>query len=158
MHIILVPAFSDVIYNIMSRAKHNHWLLGMSTSVLKEGFIVASTKTDFNISDWFPFVGKPKLPTRMEVLKLWYYLRVEVGKKNGWVGPSVLNTVVGGVVEKYWLHAGSCWKTKSTLHREVDKLVKEYQSLLKSKGCNDPVKNAKKIEARDQFLNGLYSL
>ena len=142
----------------MSRAKHNHWLLGMSTSVLKEGFIVASTKTDFNISDWFPFVGKPKLPTRMEVIKLWYYLRVEVGKKNGWVGASVLNTVVGGVVEKYWLHAGSCWKTKSTLHREVDKLVKEYQSLLKSKGCNDPVKNAKKIEARDQFLNGLYSL
>ena len=142
----------------MSRAKHNHWLLGMSTSVLKEGFIVASTKTNFNISDWFPFVGKPKLPTRMEVLKLWYYLRVEVGKKNGWVGASVLNTVVGGVVEKYWLHAGSCWKTKSTLHREVDKLVKEYQILLKSKGCNDPVKNAKKIEARDQFLNGLYSL
>ena len=143
----------------MSRAKHQHWLLGMSTSVLKEGFVLASSKEDFNISDWLPFIGKPKLPTRMEVLKLWYFLRVEVyGKKNSWVKDGVLNSVVGGVVERYWLRAGSCWKTKFPLYREVDKLVKEYKSQLKNKGCNDPVKNVKKIEARDQFLNSLYTL
>ena len=51
----------------MSRAKHQHWLLGMSTSVLKEGFVVASGKDDFNIQDWFPFAVKPKLPTKMEM-------------------------------------------------------------------------------------------
>ena len=78
----------------MSRAKHQHWLLGMSTSVLKEGFVVASGKDDFNIQDWFPFAGKPKLPTKMEVLKLWYFLRVEVGKNNQWVKAGVLNSIV----------------------------------------------------------------
>ena len=80
----------------MSRANHNHWLIGMSTSVLKEDFILVCRRDDFDISDWFPFVGKRKLPTRMEVLKLWYFLRMEVGKQN-----STLNTIMAKVVEKY---------------------------------------------------------
>ena len=142
----------------MSRAKHQHWLLGMSTSVLKEGFVVASGKEDFNIKNWFPFAGKPKLPTKMEVLKLWYYLRVEVGKKNQWVKSGVINSVVAQVVEKYWAHAGNCWRTKNNLYKEVDKLVQQYQKLLKSRGRTDPKKYPKEVEARDQFLKSLYSL
>ena len=142
----------------MSRAKHQHWLLGMSTSVLKEGFVVASGKEDFNIKNWFPFAGKPKLPTKMEVIKLWYFLRVEVGKKNQWVKSGVINSVVAQVVEKYWAHAGNCWRTKNNLYKEVDKLVQQYQKLLKSRGRTDPKKYPKEVEARDQFLNSLYGL
>ena len=142
----------------MSRAKHQHWLLGMSTSVLKEGFVVASGKEDFNIKNWFPFAGKPKLPTKMEVIKLWYFLRVEVGKKNQWVKSGVINSVVAQVVEKYWAHAGNCWRTKNNLYKEVDKLVQQYQKLLKSRGRTDPKKYPKEVEARDQFLKSLYSL
>ena len=142
----------------MSRAKHQHWLLGMSTSVLKEGFVVASGKEDFNIKNWFPFAGKPKLPTKMEVIKLWYFLRVEVGKKNQWVKSGVINSVVAQVVEKYWAHAGNCWRTKRDLYKEVDKLVQQYQKLLKSRGRTDPKKYPKEVEARDQFLKSLYSL
>ena len=142
----------------MSRAKHQHWLLGMSTSVLKEGFVVASGKEDFNIKNWFPFAGKPKLPTKMEVIKLWYFLRVEVGKKNQWVKSGVINSVVAQVVEKYWAHAGNCWRTKNNLYKEVDKLVQQYQKLLKSRGRTDPKKYPKEVEARDQFLKSLDSL
>ena len=142
----------------MSRAKHQHWLLGMSTSVLKEGFVVASGKEDFNIKNWFPFAGKPKLPTKMEVIKLWYFLRVEVGKKNQWVKSGVINSVVAQVVEKYWAHAGNCWRTKRDLYKEVDKLVQQYQKLLKSRGRTDPKKYPKEVEARDQFLKSLDSL
>ena len=142
----------------MSRAKHQHWLLGMSTSVLKEGFVVASGKEDFNIKNWFPFAGKPKLPTKMEVIKLWYFLRVEVGKNNQWVKAGVINSVVAQVVEKYWAHAGNCWRTKNNLYKEVDKLVQQYQKLLKSRGRTDPKKYPKEVEARDQFLKSLYSL
>ena len=55
----------------MSRRVHDHWLLGMSTSVLKDSFI-NSYKNDkfFNLDDWEPFVGKRNLPDNKQVLKL----------------------------------------------------------------------------------------
>ena len=142
----------------MSRANHNYWLIGMITSVLKEDFILECRRDDFDISDWFPFVGKRKLPTRMEVLKLWYFLRVEEGKQNGWVKAGTLNTIVAKVVEKYWHHAGSCWKTKAPLSSEVDKLLTEYQKLFKSKGRTDAVKYSKELKSREEFLNSCNKL
>ena len=66
----------------MSRTIHDHWLVGMCTSVLKEEFVNAY-KNDINfvLGDWLPFLGKPKLPTKMEALKLVLFLRTKVGKK-----------------------------------------------------------------------------
>ena len=60
-----------------SRSNHDHWLVGRSTTVLKEEFVTSfKTNNNFVMSDWFPFNGKLKLPTKEEVLKLTLFLRV----------------------------------------------------------------------------------
>ena len=41
-----------------TKSKHNHWLIGVSTSVLQEDFVLAYQMNDkFGLSDWLPFKG-----------------------------------------------------------------------------------------------------
>ena len=135
-----------------SRANHDHWLVGSSTSVLKEEFLTSfKTASTFVLSDWLPFDGKPQLPLKMEVLKLTLFLRDECGRNNPCVKPGSLHFTVAGVVQKYWDMAG--FETKAPVHSYVKKLIETYQGLLKSKNRNQPGKHDMDIARREDFLN-----
>ena len=135
-----------------SRSNHDHWLVGRSTTVLKEEFVTSfKTNNNFVMSDWFPFNGKLKLPTKEEVLKLTLFLRDECGRNNRYVKPGSLYFTVAGVVQKYWEMAG--FETRTPFHRDVKKLVETYQGLMKSKNRSQPGKHDKDIAGREDFLN-----
>ena len=92
-----------------TKKKHEHWLIGMSTSVLTQEFLTAfQNDENFDLRDWLPFISpsKPKLPTKMEVLKLCLFFRDECGKTNGWVNAGEIYVRVAEVVGKYWKMAG----------------------------------------------------
>ena len=69
--------------SIMARKLHDHWLLGLSTSVLSYEF---TTSYRYNhgddVEDVAPFSGRLMLPTKLQVLKLHLFYRDEAGKKN----------------------------------------------------------------------------
>ena len=104
----------------MSRRVHDHWLLGMSTSVLKDSFI-NSYKNDkfFNLDDWEPFVGKRNLPDNNQVLKLVHFFRDEVGRKNTWVSSQEIMWAVTDVVMKYWALANIETISKQSIYNQV---------------------------------------
>ena len=65
------------------RTKYEHWLIGSSTSVLKEEFV---TK-DFNgsnddLTSSLPFSGPLQLPTKMQALKLFWFFKDQSGRFN----------------------------------------------------------------------------
>ena len=90
-----------------SRSKYSHSFIGISSSVLKDDFVLAfKTDENFDLKTWLPFKGKIKLPTEMEVLKLVLFLRDEAGRTNNWVSVEDIYNSVASVVQKYWDRAG----------------------------------------------------
>ena len=120
-----------------SRSKYSHSFIGISTSVLKDDFVL-SFKNDenFDLKSWLPFKGKIKLPTELEVLKLVLFLRDEAGRTNNWVRVEDIYKSVASVVQKYWDMAG--FITKTRVDREVEKIHKEYQKLKKDQNRQTP--------------------
>ena len=57
----------------MSRKKHNPWLIGLSTSVLKSDFVTKFLiNRDIDIAEFLLFNGpQHQLPSNAQVLKLW---------------------------------------------------------------------------------------
>ena len=140
----------------MSRRVHDHWLLGMSTSVLKDSFI-NSYKNDkfFNLDDWEPFVGKRSLPDNNQVLKLVHFFRDEVGRKNTWVSHQEIMWVVTDVVMKYWALANIETISKQSIYNQVFKLKKYYELQLKSKSRIDknPLLREKYLESYNKLFD-----
>jgi hypothetical protein len=140
----------------MSRRVHDHWLLGMSTSVLKDSFI-NSYKNDkfFNLDDWEPFVGKRNLPNKNQVLKLVHFFRDEVGRKNTWVSHQEIMWVVTDVVMKYWALANIETISKQSIYNQVFKLKKYYELQLKSKSRIDknPLLREKYLESYNKLFD-----
>ena len=130
-----------------SRSKYSHSFIGISTSVLKDDFVL-SFKNDenFDLKSWLPFKGKIKLPTELEVLKLVLFLRDEAGRTNNWVRVEDIYKSVASVVQKYWDMAG--FITKTRVDREVEKIHKEYQKLKKDQNRQTP----SCVKARENFL------
>ena len=64
-----------------TKSKHLHWLIGTATDVLKEDFITA-LKNDVNLdfSDWLPFTGPKRLPTKIETLKLYLFMMTQLSR------------------------------------------------------------------------------
>ena len=81
----------------MARRLHDHWLIGLSTSVLTHDFVTSYQHGD-NV-EVGPFSGRLMLPTKLQVLKLHLFFRDEAGKKN--------QNVSKGEVTKVLLE--SCW-------------------------------------------------
>ena len=60
----------------MARSSFNHWLVGLSSSVLKDEF-VSSYRHGDSLDGVEPFSGKLMLPTKLQTLKLHFFLRCE---------------------------------------------------------------------------------
>ena len=58
----------------MARSFHSHWLVGVSTSVLKEDFVSSYHHGD-SLFGAEPFSGKIMLPTKLQALKLHFFLK-----------------------------------------------------------------------------------
>ena len=68
-----------------TRKKHEHWLIGSSTSVLKEEFIKRDlSDKSVDLASSLPFSGPLQLPTKMQALKLWWFFKDEIGRTNTW--------------------------------------------------------------------------
>ena len=60
-------------------------LLGQASSVLAADFILASQQGNLESTDILPFSGPLQLPSREQVLKLYFFIRDLLGKKNSHV-------------------------------------------------------------------------
>lgn len=66
-----------------TRSKHEHWLIGSSTDVLKNTFVESYCRGDqIDMSTARPFSGPLMLPTKGECLKLWWFFKDSDGRKN----------------------------------------------------------------------------
>ena len=64
-----------------TRSKHEHWLIGSSTDVLKNTFVESYCRGDqIDMSTARPFSGPLMLPTKGECLKLWWFFKDSDGR------------------------------------------------------------------------------
>ena len=116
----------------MSRKKHEHWLIGLSTSVLKIDFVTKfSVNRDVDITELLPFNGpQHQLPTEGQAWKFWWFLSDEFGRMDQFVSNGSLTKRVALLIERYWSMAGFETINVNSIHRgvkttELDKLVKD---------------------------------
>ena len=108
----------------MARRLHDHWLIGLSTSVLSYEF-ATSYKHGDDVEDVTPFSGRLMLPTKLQILKLHLFFRDEAGKKNQNVSKGKITSKVVKVLKCYWKLAG--FETLAYPQHKVTKLVEAYQ-------------------------------
>ena len=112
----------------MSRSSHSHWLVGSSTSVLKEDFVSSYHHGD-SLAGVEPFSGKLMLPTKLQTLKLNLFLKDEARRKNSTVTPGQITSKVTEVIKHYWSLAG--YETLSSPKNKIAKLVKMFVNIKK---------------------------
>ena len=107
-------------------------LLGQPDSALGPDFLAAVLENK-PYEHILPFARplEPKLPTTEQVLKLYYFLRELVGKKNVTVSNFDLSKEVAGYVSMYWNMAGFQTLVFSRIVNHVQKAVETYQKLIK---------------------------
>ena len=142
-----------------TRSKHEHWVIGSSTDVLKNTFVESYCRADqIDMSTARPFSGPLMLPTKGECLKLWWFFKDSDGRKNV---QSLFNGTITGMVVKvisqYWIMAGyeneaeEMKLNDGTKYKVVSDIVKSYNGLLKSRS-----KNSDKAKSdRDAFLDDM---
>ena len=92
------------------------------------------------------------LPTKLQTLKLHFYLKDEAGRKNSTVTPGEITSKVTEVIQHYWSLAG--FKTVSSPKNKITKLLQSYQSHHKNRNLT----NKKSLEDRKQFEDDLNKL
>ena len=135
----------------MARRLHDHWLIGLSTSVLSHEFVTSYNHGD-DVEDVAPFSGRLMLPTKLQVLKLHLFFRDEAGKKNQHVSKGEITAKVVKIVKYYWNLAG--FETVVSPKNFIVKLVEAYQVQHKKKN----MMNKKTLEDRKTFEEGLNKL
>ena len=135
----------------MARRLHDHWLIGLSTSVLTHEFVTSYQHGD-DVKDLAPFSGRLMLPTKLQVLKLHLFFRDKAGKKNQNVSKGEITAKVVKVIKYYWNIAG--FETVVSPKNFIAKLVESYQVQLKKKN----MMNKKTLEDRKTFEEGLNKL
>ena len=136
-----------------TRSKHQHWLIDSATSVLKDSFITRYLEDDsIDLASSLPFSGPVQLPTKMQALKLFWFIKDEVGRYNGWgLSKGKIFGIVARVIRHYWDMAGDEAGSHSSISNLVKRIVIEYETLLKSKTRNQPKANSD----REAFLADL---
>ena len=115
-----------------TRTKHEHWLIGAATSVLKEDFITRDLNDkSMDLSSSLPFSGPLQLPTKMQALKLFWFFKDEIGRYNHWsLTHGEIEGIVARIVIHYWRNiAAYDTVDPSTAQRQVKRLVDHYQKL-----------------------------
>ncbi len=120
-----------------TRSKHQHWLIDLATSVLKDSFITRYLEDDnFDIGSSLPFSGPVQLPTKMQALKLFWFLKDEVGRFNSWgLTKGKIVGIVARVIRNYWTMAGYDMVSHSSICTLIKNITKKYETLLKSKNA-----------------------
>ena len=117
------------------KVKQCSLLEGKFTSVLSTEFVVATETKGFNQRDvLLPFILK-QLPTNEETLKLFLYLRHEVGLKNRSIDRKDLIKTVSDSIQAYWKMAHLPTITPNNIQIRIEKLITEYLKLMKYEGC-----------------------
>ena len=115
-----------------TKSKTDKWLIGQPESVLKSEYILSVKCTgDQGWEEMYPFEGKFMLPTKMEILKLYWFEREEVGLFNYTVSRNDLLRIVAKTARKYWDSAG--YPVVKRVEEHVKRLVDGYDSLRKKK-------------------------
>ena len=100
----------------MARSLHSHWLVGLSTSALKEDFVSSYHHGD-SLLGAEPFSGRLMLPTKLQALKFYFFLKDEAGRKNSTVTPGEITSKVTEVIIHYWSLAG--YETISSTRNKI---------------------------------------
>ena len=135
----------------MARSFHSHWLVGASTSVLREDFVSSYHHGD-SLVGAEPFSGRIMLPTKLQALKLHFFLKDEAGRKNSTVTPGEITGYVAEVIKHYWVLAG--YETVASPKNKIAKLLKDYQFQHKNRNK----KHKKGLEDRSKFEEDLNKL
>ena len=140
-----------------TRTKYEHFLISSSTSVLKDEFIIKYQNDDsLDLTSSLPFSGALQLPTKMQALKLFLFIKDEVGCKNGWSSSKgEIEGMVTRVITHYWMMAGYPTVDQTPAQKQVKAIVDQYQTLLKSKSKNQPkaIKLRESLPRRSQDLS-----
>ena len=65
------------------------------------------------------------LPTKLQTLKLHFFLKDEAGRKNSTVTPGEITSKVTEVIKHYWSLAG--YETLPSPKNKISKLLQDYQ-------------------------------
>ena len=119
----------------MARKKFDHFLIGKVSTDLKESFMTPfNLDPEMDVSEQLPFTGPQyQLPSQMNVLKLRLFMKDSSGKKNTNTKASTFNAKTALIVSKYWGMAGFKTWHIDTIRNGVDRLVKRYKRILKSR-------------------------
>ena len=96
----------------MARSFHSHWLVGASISVLREDFVSSYYHGD-------SLVGRIMLPTKLQALKLHFFIKDEAVRKNSTVTYGEITGNISEVIKHYWVLASP--------KNRIAKLLKDYQ-------------------------------
>ena len=136
----------------MARSLHSHWLVGLSTSALKEDFVSSYHHGD-SLLGAEPFSGKLMLPTKLQALKFHFFLKDEAGRKNSTVTPGEITSKVTEVIKHYWWCLAG-YETLSSPKNKITKLLQDYQYQHKKRNMS----NKKSLEDRKKFEDDLNKL
>ena len=109
------------------------FLLGQPASALHPEFIEAVEKDGPSVGGLL-FKGPCQLPTRKQVLMLYFFLREQVGRKNSHVSKHAMEGHVAGHVIKYWKMAGFKTMVLPRVEKHIMNLVEEQKTITKKKG------------------------
>ena len=123
---------------MMTHSKHQHWLIDSATSVLKNSFITRYLEDDsFDLASSLPFSGPVQLPTKMQALKLFWFIKDEVSRYNSW---GLSKGKIFGIGH-YWDMEGYEAVSHSSISNLVKRIMIQYETLFKSKTRNQPKAN-----------------
>ena len=108
----------------MARSLHSHWLVGVSTSVLKKD-IVSSYHHRDSLVGAEQNLSVEKLCFQPSQLKLHFFIKDEAGRKNSTVTHGEITGKVSEVIKHYWVLASP--------KNRIAKLLKDYQFQHKNK-------------------------
>merc|ERR1719232_2341272 len=116
-----------------TRSKHQHWLIDSATAVLKQSFITCYLEDDsLDLASSLPFSGPVQLPTKMQALKLYWFLKDEVGRYNRWgLSKGKILGIVARVIKHYWDMAGYETVKHQSILTLVKNILKRYETMLK---------------------------
>ena len=128
-------------------------LIGQPDSVLTDEFFQA-VQVDEAYGELLPFSGALQLPTVEQVVKLFFFLKEQVGPKNSHVSQNQISKKVVAYVVKYWKMAGFETVTEQSMMRKLNQEVEKYQMINKNKNRD----SEKEVNKRKEYLDNVKKL
>ena len=130
-------------------------VLGQASSVLTDEFFqyvqLGDTGDD---SALLPFKGPLQLPTVEQVVKLFFFMKEQVGLRNSKVSQDDIAKGVSKYIGKYWTMAGFMTMSETSIRKKILKEVENYQKINKNKNRVSQTESAK----RQDYLESVKKL